>query len=54
MKDDAIYIEGNMTTLRNIKPRIYQIDKDKMKLKDEAGTSGSNKDSQKLKKCLGL
>jgi len=33
MKDDAIYIEGNMISSRKIKQRIYQVGKDKKKLK---------------------
>jgi hypothetical protein len=49
MQDDAIDIEGNMTTSRKIKVKIDQIDKDKKKLKDEVGTSGAGKDSQEAK-----
>jgi hypothetical protein len=49
MQDDAIDIEGNMTTSGKNKLKIDYIDKEKNKVKDEAGPSYSNKESHRAK-----
>jgi hypothetical protein len=46
MKYDAIDIQGNMISSGKIKQRMYQVDKDKNKVKEEVDTYDPNRDSQ--------